>query len=934
MKQLKSWKGQLFSLFLGVMLAFFAFAQVAEADPTVRVQPSGDTFATAYVITGETRTYFGNVEGGTPPYEYKWEFSNGGDTSYSAVAEPRFIAIDHLYDTFGTHWARLTVRDSTAAESAATINLQVIAAADDDLKRQKNSAVDRGLRYMYRQEITTGDGSHWPGGWESIAGTGIALIAFENHGHNLQSDDSDIYKKSVEEGIRYLLNNAYDVDLSEQACIGDPEADDGDSDNDGKGVVFSESGSGAYHGELYIDPIAVLAIVNSCDKATAQTRTAVTTDVTRFVNGMTLWDIIVDAKDFLAFAQNEGLGNGGVWYECSGDNSYVGISTEGSSISYFYAWKYLPSQCPGTFTIDWGDGSPPEDYPGYDLYCPDYAYIEGPGHSYAAAGDYVVSVFYEGELLCDVLITVSDGECGASGWRYQRNYSEADNSVSQWPVLALEEARSRWDINVNPAVISELDGWLAFSQNPDSGGFGYTDAYDWVNFAKTGAGVCMLHYCNYAETEPRVQSALGFLDANWDVPGSSDGNLGSYYAMYAFYKGMKYLNKGDLNGRDWEALYTEFLVGDQESDDYWTDEGGWYDHYFATSTALAILAPAIAGLPPVADAGGPYPTVNPGQVVNLDGTGSSHQDPARSLVKWEWDFDAADGLWWDSKATPDAGEGAIGMTATTSYPDVGAEATYTVTLRVTDDSTPPQTDDDIATITVATGNVAPVAVTNGPWAGVPGDILTFDGSASYDPNSCTDPVDPSCLGDSIVSYEWDLDGDGIFNEPGEDGTPVTPGDYSIVTKQFPEPVSRSAVLRVTDSYGLTGTSSAQFNIISIAVVYGQEYTTCFRELLSRFEYRLGIGVMFKNLGESAAENLVMTLTQTPTNLQILKGVSILGDLAPGEEKWTECDPTLMSADIELKFDRRIVPTGEWRWRAEFDFAGKHYVVDHIPPLAP
>jgi hypothetical protein len=384
------------------------------------------------------------------------------------------------------------------------------------------------------------------------------------------------------------------------------------------------------------------------------------------------------------------------------------------------------------------------------------------------------------------------------------------------------------------------------------------------------------------------------------------------------------------------GTYTEFLVDAQEPGDYWTDEGDWYDQNFASATALAILAPAIAGLPPVADAGGPYPDVNPGQPVNLDGTGSEHQDPAKSLIKWEWDFDASDGLWWDSKPTPDPGEGAIGQTATTSYPDIGVDWTYTVILRMTDNSTPPsaQTDTDPATVRVTTGNVVPVAVTNGPWAGLPGDTLVFDGSGSYDPNSCTTPGNLSCLGDSIVSYEWDLNGNGVFNEPGDDGTPVTPGDYSIVTKLFPDPVSRSAVLRVTDSYGLTGTSSAQFNIISISVVYGQEYNTCFRERLSRFEARLGISVMFKNLGTSTAENLVMTLTQTPSNLQILKGVFVLGDLAPGVEMWTACDPTAMAADIELKFNRRIVPTGELRWRAEFDFEGKHYVVDHIPPLAP
>lgn len=920
-------------LFLGIILSLLAFVQTVAAQPEVRVQPSGEAFSNAYVITGETRTYFGNVEGGTPPYEYKWEFSNGGDTTFAAVSDPRFISVDHVYNTAGTHWARLTLRDSLATQNSAIINLQVIAAADDDLNRQKNSAIDRGLRYTYLHEQVTSEGSWWPGSGSPIASTGMAMIAFENHGHNLQSPDSDIYKKSVEEGIRYLLNHAYNVLISSQLCIGDPEAGDGDSDNDGLGIIITPNAySDVYWDEMYIDPIAVLAIVNSCDKATAQTRTAVTTSGD--VNGMTLWDIIVDAKDLLAYAQ--------------ADN------------------------------------------------------------------------------------------CGQSGWRYVRNEGDVDNSVSQWPILALLEARNRWDININPLVISKLDGWLAYSQNPDSGGFGYTDPWNWVNFGKTGAGLIMLNYCGYDETNARMQNALGFLDANWDVPGTSDGNIGHFYAMYAFYKGMKLLGLDDLNGRNWEELYTQYLINRQgqggssqswscysadwnsyvslttqglsvtnsnawkylptvcpgtftidwgngsptedypgidwycsydyayidglthtypaggtytvsvshggeplcsvdvtvtpATGDYWNEEYYYYDTNFATSTALAILAPAVAGLPPVADAGGPYPDINPGQTVNLDGTGSHHLDPSKSLIKWEWDFNAEDGLWWDTKSSPDPGEGAIGQTATTSYPDIGIEKTYTVTLRVTDNSTPAMTDTDTATVKVTTGNVPPVAVTNGPWAGLPGQTITFDGSASYDPNSCTTVGDPRCLGDSIVLYEWDLDGDGIFNGPG-DGTPVI-ANRSIVERSFPEPLSRSATLCVTDSFGLKSCSSAQFNIISIAVVYGRQYNTCFKQQLNRFEERLGINVMFKNLGNSPAENLVMTLTKTPTNLQILKGVANLGNLAANEEKWTFCNPTAKSAEIELKFDRRIAPTGEWRWKADFDFEGRHYVVDNIPPLGP
>jgi hypothetical protein len=80
---------------------------------------------------------------------------------------------------------------------------------------------------------------------------------------------------------------------------------------------------------------------------------------------------------------------------------------------------------------------------------------------------------------------------------------------------------------------------------------------------------------------------------------------------------------------------------------------------------------------------------------------------------------------------------------------------------------------------------------------LPNTDIIFDASASYDPNA----------GDSIVSYEWDLDGDGIFNGAG-DGTPVT-ADRKIVKKAFPNPISLPGKLRVTDSHGASATSTVR-----------------------------------------------------------------------------------------------------------------------------
>jgi hypothetical protein len=86
-----------------------------------------------------------------------------------------------------------------------------------------------------------------------------------------------------------------------------------------------------------------------------------------------------------------------------------------------------------------------------------------------------------------------------------------------------------------------------------------------------------------------------------------------------------------------------------------------------------------------------------------------------------------------------------------------------------------------AVITVPAINEPPVADANGPYAGFVGSPLTFDGTGSYD------------LDGTIVSYEWDLDDDGEF----DDATGATPA------KTWDAPYSGNISLKVTDNDGAT-----------------------------------------------------------------------------------------------------------------------------------
>jgi len=154
------------------------------------------------------------------------------------------------------------------------------------------------------------------------------------------------------------------------------------------------------------------------------------------------------------------------------------------------------------------------------------------------------------------------------------------------------------------------------------------------------------------------------------------------------------------------------------------------------SVALDPVPPPPTNNPPMADAGGPYSGEAGATLIQFDGSGSS--DPDGDTISFAWDFGD--------------GNGATVMMPTHTYASAGD---FQVTLLVNDghvDSDPSTTS---AAITEPAVNLAPVASPGGPYAAEPGQTITFDGSASADPN-----------GDALT-YSWDF-GDGAT------GTGVAP----------------------------------------------------------------------------------------------------------------------------------------------------------------
>lgn len=107
---------------------------------------------------------------------------------------------------------------------------------------------------------------------------------------------------------------------------------------------------------------------------------------------------------------------------------------------------------------------------------------------------------------------------------------------------------------------------------------------------------------------------------------------------------------------------------------------------------------------------------------------------------------------------------------------------------------PPVFDLHVGLTRIPSPNQPPVADASGPYTGTEGQPIIFNCSASYDPD----------LGDSIVSYEWDFDNDGITDATGMETTWTWNDDYA-----------GDVNLTVTDNHGENNTDTTDVIVLDI-----------------------------------------------------------------------------------------------------------------------
>ena len=130
---------------------------------------------------------------------------------------------------------------------------------------------------------------------------------------------------------------------------------------------------------------------------------------------------------------------------------------------------------------------------------------------------------------------------------------------------------------------------------------------------------------------------------------------------------------------------------------------------------------------------------------------------------------------------------------------LNASTTYYYIVNSTDISNNSNQSIEHSFATLTPPNLFPIADVKGPYTGYEGSPIIFNGSGSYDPD------------DFIICWEWDLDGNGIY----ETNATETTGS---VNHTWGDNYVGNVSLKVTDSYGAIDTDNTTVTVLNVAPV--------------------------------------------------------------------------------------------------------------------
>ena len=210
-------------------------------------------------------------------------------------------------------------------------------------------------------------------------------------------------------------------------------------------------------------------------------------------------------------------------------------------------------------------------------------------------------------------------------------------------------------------------------------------------------------------------------------------------------------------------------------------DGSWFgqnydnaQNYFQTGISITMLNKTVFNPVPVACF-----TANPSHVASggpvlLDGSCSIDQNPANTLVSWEWDVDGTGGTNFAIKpGSPQCLTASCSKIKYNFTLPQGASLPYNypVRLRVIDSANPPLTADVVGDVVISSPPNPPSANAGGPYNFCPNTNnvgapiyapFILNGSNSTNPDQGKTDGTPGAPPSTIVSYLWDYSCSGKF----------------------------------------------------------------------------------------------------------------------------------------------------------------------------
>jgi hypothetical protein len=729
--------GVVVAAFCGGGLAGVAHAQVhsVPANPNVPLQNHD-------IISGLATTLKAAAPDSLVGEDWVWNPGDGSGTcngsatsgNIDATPTPAQLALldDVGFNPYWALWCQHTYTGNVGDVFIATVTVDTNGSAGgpytaqyrmeiraNALPAQVNAGIDEALWFMHRSQtrfsgaVTQNNGSTtigaipmgmWnfpqkPSGHLEASGTGAAINAFEANGYLETGPATSPYTDTVARGMRYIIASLGTTAIGLQHFDRPPGTGGGtpltgdNPDSNGNGIgVFATSPFPPYASGMVMDGI----IASGTPNAVAVTGPA-------NVIGRTYAQIIQDMVDYYAWSQGDGISaagastGGGGWRYSAADNTTGATdnSTNGwAAIGLIAAEDLFGATVPqwvkdlNIASLELTDNeSPVGDNDGIHGYTNSPSPVFGPSGVTAAA---MVQMNMDG-ILSTTAVTPDERWVRAENF-FRRHFNDAaiGENFKNYYYAMFNFAKAMRTALPSPVITIGANNSVGCGPNGGVPGCGSALApLDWYNEPALGLARTVLNY--------QVTSGV---------------------------------NIGMFNNR----------VGPAESSAHQEHEQQW---------ATQILTRTLFQAGPIARA---QATPNPaaeGTIISFDPSGSFHQDPARSIVQYQWDFDN-NGTF--DTSTPTASI----VTHSFSCAPNPLPCAFPVTLRVTDNNNPALTANDVVVINITSPPFPPTADADGSYLACTTETLRLDGSRSFDLDEGRS-LSGNPPFDTIISYEWDLD---------------------------------------------------------------------------------------------------------------------------------------------------------------------------------